>query len=343
LQFTIFMNDTNTMSVLSRINRLLLLLVPFVQAQDCFCPGGASVPDPDKVVQLSPTVNATCGDLQKDASKRYLVQTYGCNYYLYYAHLCGCEERQNSIEKCQMCTDNIASPVEVQRSAANSNQCDDYAIQAKYDPFRMGCGYYNYLGSECACTKNRPPYDGCSLCADGSNVPQASKEVGLGIPGLEQGTCDKVDDFIRYVYETGTGACTSRQATLGSYCGCVGESQPEGACPLCTEEGMAISNDPAPKFNYLSHNGETQIYQSGKSCLEAELIAHEMTLTGQGEKTCSSLREQLSAVCCRLDSRLPVNRLNNTQVSTGLPSGATYVLESVTAVASVLLAILQLM
>lgn len=305
----------------------LLALLPFAAAQNCFCPGGADAPDPEKVVQLSSSANATCGKLQEDSTKSYLVQTHGCNYYRYYAQVCGCEKPQNYAGSCQLCQDGEDPTVSVQRSP-DSSECTDYATQAMFDPFQLGCGYYSFLGSQCGCVKNRPPFDGCTLCADGSDPPLTSQEVR--VPGMQMGVCSDVNDFVRFVEEPGSEKCTGYQATLGSFCGCNRETQPKGSCPICTEDDMVASSEEAPTFNYLSHNGETKIYQSGRSCLEAELLAHEMSQSEFGDEICSSIREQLSEACCQ-----QVIALQSTN-----SAGATRTIEKVVAVSAGLLSLL---
>lgn len=268
--------------------------------QFTFCPPGTSLPDPQKLVKLSSSTQTTCGSLEKEASKGYMVRTYGRNYYQYYAHLCRCEEPEEEIQECNLCQDGeeIPSETNVQRSSTSSQLCQEYAIQAKFDPFRQGCGYFNFLGSLCGCVKNRPPFDGCTLCADGSE-PTLPDTV-VNVPGvIEGGTCAKYADFTRYAIGPESPGCGSSQATVGTYCGCPSEEQPAKDCPLC-EEGAEVTNDPAPEFSFLSANGQTRMYQMGKSCLEAEMLAHQVRSRSEhGEDNCLDIREQLADRCCQ--------------------------------------------
>ncbi|CAB9505603.1 expressed unknown protein [Seminavis robusta] len=284
---------------------LFLALLGLVTAQnDCFCPGGAAAPDPEKVIQLSGSTSTTCGKLQEEATKRYLLDAHGCNFYRYYGQLCGCGD-PGGYQVCGLCQDGEELPdttTLVEKTAFSVDSCQQYPLEAKFDPFKQGCGYYYYLGSLCGCSNNQPPETACTLCADGSAPPLETRQVRL--PGVESGTCQYVNEYTQYILRQDSRECIANQATLGKFCGCPEAAQPVSDCPICIG-GLVLSNEPAPKFSYLSPNGETTIHQSERTCLEAEMIAHELYYASQwGNQICTDLRQQLASACCKTPAEL---------------------------------------
>lgn len=281
----------------------LLLVTPFVNACT-FCPEGTPLPDPDQVIQLPASTQTTCGELEEEASNDYMVQAYGCNYYRYYAKICGCPEPRNPLQVCELCQ-NGGEDVD-ESATVNEQTCGEIQLEARFDPFRRGCGYYLFLGARCGCQGNSPPSDGCQLCADGTDPLYSALPVR--VPGVEEGTCQHVQEYTQYVRSSGSHECISSQSTLGEYCGCNQAVQPPNPCPICLDENLYVSNDRAPDFSYLSQNGKTMIHHSGKLCLEAELLANEITLDSEVEvdvrneqdgTTCATIRSQIAEACCQ--------------------------------------------
>ena len=247
---------------------------------------------------MTTTTVMTCGLLEEESSNEFLVMTNGCSYYQYYAHLCGCPDYRDEEPQCQLCQDGDDDSIESDRKI-NGHTCGEMAVEASFDPHRLGCDYYHYLGSLCGCRNNVPRDDGCQLCYDGETPPFAAQQVRL--PGVETGTCEHVSKYSNYVHKAGSKECYSTQSTLGGFCGCDKLTQPVSRCPICRKEEWGISNDLAPTFKYLSpNNGKTTIHQSGMSCLEVEMMANSFVLdfSEDAQGTCSNIRKQVADVCC---------------------------------------------
>jgi hypothetical protein len=149
---------------------------------------------------------------------------------------------------------------------------------------------------------NIPRSDGCSLCADGSAPPYGDRQSLSS--DKEYGTCNHVNEYTKYVNREGSGACTLSQSVMGSFCGCDQAVQPAKQCSICQDKDLEISNDPAPTFKHLDSNGETMIHQSGRSCLEAEMLANELfmgvaTYRQEDSDICVEIRDQISQACCK--------------------------------------------
>jgi hypothetical protein len=303
-------------------------LVASAQGVECFCSDGASVPAPDQKVRLSESTETTCGKLQEESTKRYQVEVHGCSFYQYYGFLCGCSSPIEPV--CSLCQDgqelNFTS-TEVTKSSTSMDDCQTQAIEALFDPFKKGCGFYHYVGSHCGCQSNKPADEyGCTICSDGSAPTLASKQVHL--EGLESRTCQDINERIQYDMKNGSRQCTASQATLGQYCGC-NSTQPTAACSICgTKRGLVVSNDLAPDFTYMSPNGGTNITQTGITCLEAEMLAHGLYDSSTGSEICIDLRKQLVRSCCKDPSSPPsspvysVSENQTTVVSSSSSSGA---------------------
>ena len=304
-----------------------LVLLPWAAGQNgdacSFCNnnnGQSFLSDPDRVVISTSVSNKTCADLAREASDPYLTAVYGCNYFAYYAYLCGCyndEEEEEAPRNCQLCQEGETVASEMRNIVVDGQRCQELEQEAKFNPFYEDCSYYYYRGSLCGCN-NVPPSDGCSLCVAHGSEPSLSDKQAFSEDN-DFGTCAHMSDYTKYVVPDGTPECVARQAVYGEYCGCEKDDdeekeapQPSKACPICEEEGMAVSNDIAPTYSYLSSNGQTTIHHSGKTCLEAEVEANELVLSstssldGDGEQICTSMRDQLAEACCKV-----VNVANN--------------------------------
>lgn len=290
------------MNVFGGVLWLAVAKVAAAQESGCsFCSNGMSVRNPDRVIQMTETTITTCGILEKESHDEFLVETYGCNFYQYYAHMCGCpdsREGDDELQECQICQDSDEEDNVNGEQKINGHTCQEMKVEARFDPHGLGCSYYHYLGSMCGCKSNKPPEDGCQLCYDGELPPFAAQQVRL--PGVETGTCQHVSEYTQYVHDAGSKECYSTQSTLGGYCGCDVLTQPVSRCPICAENKFKISNTLSPKFQYLSPNGNTKIHQSGMSCLDVEMLANNLVVdsSDKAQGTCSAIRDQVADVCC---------------------------------------------
>jgi hypothetical protein len=80
----------------------------------------------------------------------------------------------------------------------------------------------------CSCGRDIQEPSNCSLCEDGSSLPN-----GL-FPGLPGETCAELQvDAIRDFFEN----CQAHQATFGTYCGCENPVAAANACRVCGDLG----------------------------------------------------------------------------------------------------------
>ena len=200
------------------------------------------------------------------------------------------------------------------KSNAPPANCKAWAIEAMYDPFNLGCGHYYFLGTQCGCPYNKPRPDGCPLCVSGADPAYGPYQLDL--PDVK-GTCQEIADYTAFSLREGSAECISRQATLGNYCGCdadtyFGQLQPKPLCPLCpaddpySHEKWVLTNEKAPSFSYLNPDDGTIMYQSGATCLQAEMLANELLLEAIREgdeddshQICYGFQEQLTRECCK--------------------------------------------
>lgn len=118
----------------------------------------------------------------------------------------------------------------------------------------------------CSCNTDLPTVNDCTLCEDGSNIPEGLLE---SFPGK---TCAAMQVDARRDEEE---HCSHYQAVLGHYCGCSNPVAIDDSCRIC---GYDLPNP------QLVTNG-------GLSCIEVEFEANM-------DGTCSAATSSFSEVCC---------------------------------------------
>lgn len=144
------------------------------------------------------------------------------------------------------------------------------------------CAVLQSLGAAlCGCPipESSPP---CTLCSDGSPIPDPSKTIGQ-----EAFTCGAIERYVQT--DTRPGACQAYQATAGAYCGCppptpAAEESPSELCNLCESHSL-------PDPGRLARDDGHEI-GGYRTCASIEFDATFF------QSKCSSYRKQFSSHCC---------------------------------------------
>lgn len=134
------------------------------------------------------------------------------------------------------------------------------------------CTFLQGIGnSTCSCGTELPAVNDCTLCEDGTGLPEALLEA------FPDETCAEVQVDSRRDEESN---CVHYQSVVGHYCGCNNPDATQDVCRICGN-----SNDlPSPQL----------IGANGLSCMELELIANI-----NGDLTaCSAAQSAYSDTCC---------------------------------------------
>ena len=132
------------------------------------------------------------------------------------------------------------------------------------------CDFYRNLGQyACMCKKGTPPPSGniCTLCEDGSALPNPSKKVMENLRCSSFQTSAKSDEV---------KTCVKYQGGIGTYCGCDNPVADTKVCRLC--EGKKL----LPSPNRVVKN---------MTCIEHEFTAN-------FAKGCAATRANVGKACC---------------------------------------------
>ena len=183
--------------------------------------------------------------------------------------------------QCTLCIDGTDTPTpdRVLPFDDDGATCSDAALYALTleDTESFACIQIRDTGlAECGCT-TPPELDmNCTLCADGSSVP----DPDLGIGGT---TCGGVERFIR---RFGESTCQAYHRTIGVHCGCAPPEPPVEVCQLCGDSPLAF---PAATL-YVEELG-TDI-----PCAFFEVIANDEE--GNGGFPCGAFQAESRLACC---------------------------------------------
>ena len=184
--------------------------------------------------------------------------------------------------QCTLCIDGTGSPTPdrvIPFDDDGSTTCADAALFALTleDNESFACIQIRDVGlAECGCT-TPPELDmNCTLCADGSSVP----DPDLGIGGT---TCGGVERFIR---RFGESTCQAYHRTIGVHCGCAPPEPPVEVCQLCGDSPLAF-----PAATLFVEELGTDL-----PCAFFEVIANDEE--GNGGFPCAAFQAESRLVCC---------------------------------------------
>jgi len=199
------------------------------------CPTG-SVPSfpPDTPLTLSDGTPSTCGEVNY-LSQFERIFSDKCLELQAMAPYCGCEPTS-----CEICPDGTAMSDPSKWSFAAEMPCGDVVKNsAQLDPTGEDCRtMQTIVMGECGCQYVPPFEPGCTLCSDGSVVPDPSFQL---FPGDELSTCGLYSWYATLPpFDAGGEQCTAMQSTFGAACGC--DDAPEPSCQVSCDEPGTIFN-----------------------------------------------------------------------------------------------------
>jgi hypothetical protein len=189
---------------------------------------------------------------------------------------CGCAALPESTGSCSFCADGSELPESFKDVLVT---VDDYGTEITCAQFAAGtfflpeddietCAGVQFLAStSCGCPA---PTGGCTLCADGSAVPDESLEL------FPDSTCGELSFQANFI---DADECSALQVTAGIYCGC--DSTVENVCRVCGGTQL------------LPEVGRPIIFEGEEEvCGYAEFMANTMP------EMCSSMQETYGPQCC---------------------------------------------
>jgi hypothetical protein len=286
-------------SPIARPRFLAVFFVALLSAQDgvvgqCnLCFDGSSPPD----LELAPAQlgegAATCGQLLEiagtpvadvtDADFATDEQIPTCDDWLLVGSLCGCPIPQGG-GGCSLCADGTAPPDPSLVSSEDGLTCGDLAEFASLATAEQ-CGNFILEGLSCGCA---PPVDGCKLCEDESEIPTPDLFIG-------ELSCSELETFATL---SGAEECSSWQATIGTYCGCVNPTASEGFCRICGDNTLLLD----PTRVAYSEEDDQGVTVFAITCAELEL-------NESGLYACEDLRSEWSDQCCSVESPIDNNEV----------------------------------
>eukprot|EP00563_Minutocellus_polymorphus_P021354 CAMPEP_0197715250 /NCGR_PEP_ID=MMETSP1434-20131217/452_1 /TAXON_ID=265543 /ORGANISM="Minutocellus polymorphus, Strain CCMP3303" /LENGTH=323 /DNA_ID=CAMNT_0043299313 /DNA_START=24 /DNA_END=995 /DNA_ORIENTATION=+ len=183
--------------------------------------------------------------------------------------------------ECPFCLDGSAPPTPDKELPGlfEGATCADAASVALTleDPESFACIQVQDVGlAECGCTTPEELDMNCTLCADGSPVPNPDLAVSAT-------TCGGVERFIR---RFGQSTCRAYHRTIGVHCGCVPPEPPVEVCQICGDSPLAFPAAPL----FVEELG-TDI-----PCAFFEVIANDEE--DNGGFPCAAFQIEGRAACC---------------------------------------------
>jgi len=141
---------------------------------------------------------------------------------------------------CPICPDGSAISDPSKWSFLAEMSCGDILKNsAQLDPTSEDCRtMQTIVMGECGCQYVPPFEPGCTLCSDGSVVPDSTFQL---FPGDELKTCGLYSWYAALPpFDAGGEQCMAMQSTIGAACGC--DDAPEPVCEVSCNEPGTIFN-----------------------------------------------------------------------------------------------------